>query len=117
MKLGYATDMSSMSLDFSETNASRFGSLNGGGRSSTALITLKMAVLAPMPSASVSTATVAKPGFLNSWRIANFKSFMDSLDFDFRFQNGDLVLDRPRSVRTDQAARLPNPKLKNHLPH
>src|SRR6185503_12236089 len=49
---------------------------NGSGRKSAALMTLKMAVFAPMPSASVSTATTVKPGFFNSWRKANFKSFM-----------------------------------------
>src|SRR5262245_50343259 len=38
------------------------GSWNGSGRSSAALTTLKIAVLAPLPSASVSTATAAKPG-------------------------------------------------------
>jgi hypothetical protein len=40
------------------------------------LTTLKMAVFAPMPSASVSTATAVKPGFFNSWRKANLRSFM-----------------------------------------
>jgi hypothetical protein len=34
----------------------------GSGRSSTALTTLKTAVVAPMPSASVATAAVANPG-------------------------------------------------------
>jgi len=34
----------------------------GSGRSSTPFTTLKIAVLAPMPSARVSTATVVKPG-------------------------------------------------------
>jgi hypothetical protein len=37
---------------------------------------LKIAVLPPMPSASVSTATVVKPGFFSSWRKANLRSFM-----------------------------------------
>src|SRR5437660_4501415 len=68
--------MLSMSFDFSETNTSHPGSLNGGGRSSTALTTLKIAVFAPMPSASVSTATMVKPGFFSNWRKANFKSFI-----------------------------------------
>src|SRR5213075_1194318 len=68
--------MLSMSFDFSETNTSRPGSLNGGGRSSTALNTLKIAVFAPMPSASVSTATAVKPGFFSSWRKANLRSFI-----------------------------------------
>src|SRR6266540_3381616 len=69
--------MLSMSFDFSETNTSRPGSLNGGGRSSTALTTLKIAVFAPMPSASVSTATAVKPGFFSSWRMANLRSVME----------------------------------------
>src|SRR5438552_13565697 len=34
-----------------------------------------MAVFAPMPNASVSTATAVKPGFFSNWRKANFKSF------------------------------------------
>ena len=58
--------MLSMSFDFSETNTSRPGSLNGGGRSSTALTTLKIAAFAPMPSASVSTATAVNPGFFSN---------------------------------------------------
>src|SRR6266568_3367128 len=33
-------------------------------------------VVAPMPSASVSTATAVKPGFFSSWRKANFRSFI-----------------------------------------
>src|SRR2546422_8656569 len=37
-----------------------------------------MAVFAPMPSASVSTATVVKPGFFSSWRKANLRLFMVS---------------------------------------
>ena len=36
----------------------------------------EMAVFAPMPSASVSTATAVKPGFFNNWRKANLRSFM-----------------------------------------
>src|SRR5436190_2040850 len=35
-----------------------------------------MAVFAPMPSASVSTATAVKPGRLCSWRRANLRSFI-----------------------------------------
>jgi len=33
-------------------------------------------VLAPMPSASVSTATAVNPGFFSSWRKANLRSFI-----------------------------------------
>src|SRR5438876_8174081 len=47
-----------------------FGSLNGSGRSSAALTTLKIAVLAPMPRVNVSTATAANPGDLQIMRSA-----------------------------------------------
>src|SRR5437867_7362407 len=50
--------------------------MKGRGRSSTAFTTLKIAVLAPMPRARVSTATAVKPGFFSSWRKANFRSFI-----------------------------------------
>ena len=43
----------------------RSGAWYGNGRRSTALTMLKIAVFAPMPSASVSTATAVKPGFLH----------------------------------------------------
>ena len=49
-------------------HTSRSGSRNGNGRSSTAFTTLNIAVHTPMPSARVSTATAAKPGFLDSVR-------------------------------------------------
>src|SRR6266516_2959447 len=58
------------------TTNSRSGSGNESGRSKTALTTLKMAVFAPMPSASVSTATAVKLGFFNNWRQANLRSFI-----------------------------------------
>src|SRR5438094_3333307 len=37
---------------------------------------LKTATLAPIPSASVITATVVKPGFFSNWRKANLRSFI-----------------------------------------
>src|SRR5262245_47087445 len=37
---------------------------------------LNTTVVAPMPSASVSTATAVKPGFFSNWRRANLRSFM-----------------------------------------
>src|SRR3989475_10336363 len=52
------------------------GSRNGNGRRSTAFMTLKIPVFAPIPSASVSTATAVKPGFFTSWRKANLISFI-----------------------------------------
>src|SRR6267378_1675153 len=48
----------------------------GNGRSRTALTMLKMAVLAPIPSASVRIATAANPGFLINWRSARRKLFI-----------------------------------------
>ena len=44
------------------------GSEKGSGRSISASIALKIAVFAPMPSASVSTATTVKPGLFRSER-------------------------------------------------
>ncbi len=49
---------------FVHITAMRSASRYGRSRSTTARRTLKMAVLAPTPSASVSTATAAKPGLL-----------------------------------------------------
>jgi hypothetical protein len=48
--------------------ANRLGSLNGNGRSKTVFTTLKIAVFAPMPSASVSIAIAVKPGFFANIR-------------------------------------------------
>src|SRR6266566_1722579 len=53
---------------------SRSGSLYGRGRNRTALVTLKMAVLAPTPRAMVSAAVSAKIGLLRSVRPANASS-------------------------------------------
>ena len=43
---------------------------HGSGRNITVLTTLKMAVVAPIPSARVRTAMVVKPGVLRSVRAA-----------------------------------------------
>ncbi len=53
----------------SHTITSRSASSKAAGCSSTALTTLKMAVFAPMPSASVTTATTETPGLFRSIRI------------------------------------------------
>ena len=50
------------------TRTSASGSGNGSGRSSTPLITLNIALVAPMPSARVRMATTANAGLLVSWR-------------------------------------------------
>jgi hypothetical protein len=49
----------------SQSLTSLSGSPSESGRSSTPSITEKMAVLAPIPKARVSTATSVKPGFFN----------------------------------------------------
>src|SRR5215472_3291956 len=46
----------------------------GNGRYSSALITLKMVLFAPMPSASEATTTETKPGFLDRLRTAYLRS-------------------------------------------
>ena len=52
------------------TVARRPGSGNGSGLSSSALTTVKTAVLTPMPTASVISATTVKPGVFRSIRNA-----------------------------------------------
>src|SRR5438445_3129202 len=72
------------------TKTSSSGFLTGSERNSSVLITLKTAVLAPIPSASVSTATIVNPGFFSNWRKANLRSFITQ-----RFHRVDLC--RPAS--------------------
>src|SRR6476659_8299523 len=60
----------------SYTLTSRSASGKGNGRSSTPSTTEKIAVFAPIPSASVKTATRVNAGDLRSWRKASFRSFM-----------------------------------------
>jgi hypothetical protein len=48
------------------STTSRSGAGNGKDFSSTPFTTEKMAVFAPMPSASVTTATSVKPGFFTN---------------------------------------------------
>ena len=55
--------------------ANRSGFEYGSGRSRTALTTLKIAVLAPIPTAIVTMAVNRKPGDLRSDRAAKAKSF------------------------------------------
>ena len=52
----------------SHTSTRRFGSGNGSRLRRVVLIALKMVVLAPIPSASVRTATAVKPGFFANVR-------------------------------------------------
>ena len=55
---------------FSQTRTRRAESLYGSGLIRTLCTTLKIAVLAPTPSASVSTTTIVKPGARRSVRSA-----------------------------------------------
>ena len=52
------------------TIASRSGAGYGSGRSSTPLATLKIALLAPIPSAIVNSAVAVNPGVRRSIRTA-----------------------------------------------
>lgn len=54
-RLGADGSWAENSLDVSQRRTSRSGAANGSGRSSTPLTALKMALVAPMPTASVST--------------------------------------------------------------
>jgi hypothetical protein len=56
------------------TRTSRSESGKGRERSNTPFTTEKIAVLAPMPSARVMTATAANPGAFRTCRAANRKS-------------------------------------------
>jgi hypothetical protein len=51
-----------------ETRISRSGSANGSGRSSSVSTALKIAVVDPIPSARMSTATRVNPGLRRSVR-------------------------------------------------
>jgi hypothetical protein len=66
-------EMLSLSF-FSATCIRRPGEANGRGRMRTALTTLKIAVLAPMVRAMVSTVAAVKTGDLRSVRTAYRKS-------------------------------------------
>src|SRR5437762_11687494 len=61
---------------FSDNDTRRSESGYGRGFSKTPLTRLNIAVFAPMPSASVCTATAVKPGFFSNWRKANLRSFI-----------------------------------------
>src|SRR5258708_32574279 len=54
------------------------GFFTGKVRRQTASRSWKIAVFAPMPSASVTTATAVKPGFFSNCRKANLRSYMAS---------------------------------------
>src|SRR5712664_567803 len=79
------------------------------GRNNTALTTLNIALVAPMPSASVSTATTAKPGLLRRIRCPWRKScqHVSTKDSQPAERTTSFVTSRfPRSKRTARSASL-----------
>src|ERR1700691_4978762 len=98
--------------------------LKGSGRSRTALTTLKIAVLAPMPRARVRMATRVKPGDFASMRMANLRScrieFIGDLRvereklyacYSRRFVGGSYTIRDDVNVAWDKAKREPSPAL------
>src|SRR5947209_3574671 len=75
-----------------KTRASRADSAYGSGRRSTAFTTLKMAVVAPIPSPKHRTAAVVKPGFFARRRTPYLRfcavTLMTSLDGEIRNRFG-----------------------------
>src|SRR5215469_8096882 len=77
----------------------------GSGRSKTAFTTLKMAVFAPMPSASVRTVTAVKPGFFPSMRAAYRRSCqMVSIFIARRLRGGEIHITGSAAQPADQHA-------------
>ena len=90
-----------------QTKTSLPGSLYGSGCRSTELTTEKIALWAPMASASVNTATTVKPGFFHSLRAAKRMSrqHVSRKDSQPAVRTTSLVTSRlPRSRRTARSA-------------
>ena len=87
-------------LDQCGTARARPGFLTGSERSRKSLTRLKIAVLAPMPSASESTATEANPGFSRSSRAAWRRSRQSVSSARDRVHAEDLLADERRRCRT-----------------
>src|SRR2546421_7089562 len=83
-KLGYETSGRSLPGLVSHSITSRCGSRYGRGASSTLLMTLKIAVLAPMPSARVITAMAVNAGCRRSERRAKRRSCFSTMRFSLR---------------------------------
>src|SRR5262245_27700327 len=73
-------------VSFFHATTRRSCSGKGSGRSNTAYTTLKIAVFAPMPNASVTTAIKLKPGFFNNIRAPMRRSCQSVRIIGFRFQ-------------------------------
>src|SRR5438309_429119 len=83
-KLGYETSGRSLPGLVSHSITSRCGSRYGRGVSSTLLMTLKIAVLAPMPSARVITVMAVNAGCRRSERRAKRMSCFSTMRFSLR---------------------------------
>ena len=81
----------------STIRTTRSESGNGKGRNRTAFTTVKIAVFAPMPSASVSTATSVKPGLFASVRTAYRRSCW-RWSIQHRRPDGPRILADPHDV-------------------
>jgi hypothetical protein len=66
----WVVGMATVSSGMEAIATRRSGCGKGSGWSRTTSRMLKMAVVAPMPKASVRMAVAAKPGLLRSWRSA-----------------------------------------------
>src|SRR5207302_3797525 len=89
---------------FSNGRTTRSGCAYGSGRSSTAFTTLKIAVVAPMPRASVRIAAAANPGAPRNVRTAYRRSWLSASSIA---EPGDLSrseVDRDRHQHFDRHA-------------
>src|SRR6185295_923981 len=88
-----------------QTKTSRDESRNGSGASNIARTTLKIAVLAPMPSASVMMATAVKPGDRRSPRHAKRTSFMLASLVIFAASAQPVTSQTTKDTKTEHEAR------------
>src|SRR5580704_19342380 len=124
MKSGGETSARSRrgNLPLNQTRRSEWA--NGSGRRMTESMTLKTAVLAPMPRARVRMATRVKPGDFASMRMANLRScrieFIGDLRvereklyacYSRRFVGGSYTIRDDVNVAWDKANREPSPAL------
>src|SRR5262245_27985277 len=82
-------------LVFSHTMTSRSGWRKGSARRSVASTRAKSALFAPMPSASVRTATSVNAGEPLSWRTANFTSSLSCSSHWVRDMLDSVLVDAP----------------------
>ena len=89
------------------TNSSGF--FTGSERSSTVMMIVKIAVFAPMPSASVSTDTAVKPGFFSNCQKAKRRSFIFGFTIDNRakHQKPNTDLQRKSKLQIPNDAAIP----------